>query len=106
MRNVLKKVLCLLWLLFFLQAALEVNVCGIEHTFNDEYDTYMISTTVSVPHPALLTVNFDFCIAFAGIFSWNMFENISEINIYNPFSEKRGTFRPPPLNILHSVWII
>lgn len=48
MSNVFKKILFLLVTLFFTLSALEVNACGIENTFFDEYDTYIESKEQTV----------------------------------------------------------
>jgi hypothetical protein len=85
---------------------LEINACGIENTFDDEYDTYTSSISVSAPTPVHFTVDFNFCFTSADILPWNHFGDIPETNIYNQYSEKNTAFQPPPIHILHSIWII
>ncbi|WP_291529696.1 hypothetical protein [Bacteroides sp. UBA939] len=66
-----KKVFHIFWLLLFLQAALEINACGIENTFDDEYDTYTTAVTVSVSNPVYAVVDFDLCPLCADVLSWD-----------------------------------
>lgn len=105
-RMKMKKLFHIFWLLLFLQAALEVNACGIENTFDDEYDTYTTAATVSIPNPVDTVVGFDFYFTCVNVHLWNCFGELPGINIYNYYPENSDTFQPPPINILHSVWII
>ncbi|MDR2916118.1 MAG: hypothetical protein LBV74_15050 [Tannerella sp.] len=106
MKIVTKKVFYLFWSLLFLQAALETNACGIENTFNDEYDTYTAAVNVSAPNPIHIIIDFDFCYTCADVLSPNCFDDISETNIDNLYPVTSETFQPPPIHILHSIWII
>lgn len=106
MKSIVKRIFGLLWLLFFLQDALEVNACGIENTFNDDYDTYIAAGTANVPLSGCVIIDCDFQIVSAGLVSWNSdtLHLVASSFLYE--DDRYVCCNPPPLNILHSVWII
>lgn len=106
MKPVVKKIFCLLWLLFFLQDALEVSACGIENTFNDEYDTYIAASTVNVSATVCVTIDCDSAFISAALISWN-FATLPQFTFSRLYEDSRPPCsNPPPLHVLYAVWVI
>ncbi len=103
MKTRITKLLLLLFAVCYLQGVLEINVGPIQNSWNDEYDSYVISDNMVVKDLHKAVVHLDFALLPESIFSFTS-EKKEIICITDIATPLETSF--PKLFIRNCVWLI